>query len=383
MDGPAFPRRRSPFVGDWAIRSSVRTHYALALGVLLILVPLTIIPPPTPTWEVDRTDTVTRVIDGDTFNTTLPTGVRLADIDAPESYETGYQAAKDYLTGLIGGRTVYLDIDDVYGTDVYGRWVAVAYVRYNDTHLLNVNQAMLDGGHAVIWDFTNEFDPTSWSRYVFYPIDAPAPTVAASADVTEGTAPLTVIFTSTASGGIPPYSYLWMFGDGTTSSAPNPVHAYTTGGAFTATVTVRDAALRSGSQSVAITVHAPLAVTPTANRTAGTSPLVVSFSAGAGGGSPPYSYLWTFGDGATSTLASPTHTYAVPGTYTATVTVTDTENHTVVESLQISVSQNPPASENPPPVSIESSVAAAGIAAGLAAAGVASLLIYRHRRRVR
>jgi hypothetical protein len=33
-------------------------------------------------------------------------------------------------------------------------------------------------------------------------------------------------------------------------------------------------------------------------------------------------YLWTFGDGATSTLTNPSHTYAVPGSYTATLTAT-------------------------------------------------------------
>jgi len=40
-------------------------------------------------------------------------------------------------------------------------------------------------------------------------------------------------------------------------------------------------------------------------------------------GTPPYSYLWTFGDGSTSTAKSPTHTYADVGTYTVTVVVTD------------------------------------------------------------
>ena len=35
------------------------------------------------------------------------------------------------------------------------------------------------------------------------------------------------------------------------------------------------------------------------------------------------SRLWTFGDGGTSTLANPSHTYAAAGSYTATLTVTD------------------------------------------------------------
>jgi PKD repeat protein len=37
-------------------------------------------------------------------------------------------------------------------------------------------------------------------------------------------------------------------------------------------------------------------------------------------------YLWDFGDGTNSTLANPTHVYATPGTYTATLMVTDNSN---------------------------------------------------------
>jgi endonuclease YncB( thermonuclease family) len=43
-----------------------------------------------------------------------------------------------------------VDIDDVYGTDIYGRIVAVLYVYYDTNHLKNVNKAVLDSGHAVI-----------------------------------------------------------------------------------------------------------------------------------------------------------------------------------------------------------------------------------------
>ncbi len=73
--------------------------------------------------EIDATTVVDWVIDGDAFDTTSGERVRLADIDAPESGEYGYYDAKDFLISLVHGKAVYLDIDDIYETDKYGRLV--------------------------------------------------------------------------------------------------------------------------------------------------------------------------------------------------------------------------------------------------------------------
>jgi hypothetical protein len=106
------------------------------------------------------------VIDGDTFDTAEGYRIRLADIDAPEYYEDGYQSAKDFLISLINGKTVYLDIDDIYRTGPYGRLICVVYVTYNSTHYLNVNKALLVEDYAEISNFDNEFNPYSWSLYI-------------------------------------------------------------------------------------------------------------------------------------------------------------------------------------------------------------------------
>ncbi len=81
-------------------------------------------------------------------------------------------------------------------------------------------------------------------------------TATASAVPTSGQIPLSVNFSATASGGTPPYSYSWNFGDGSaTSSAQNPSHTYQTAGTYTATLTVTD------SESPAKTVTASVQIT--------------------------------------------------------------------------------------------------------------------------
>ena len=65
---------------------------------------------------------------------------------------------------------------------------------------------------------------------------AVAPVASFSAAPLTGEAPLTVQFTSTSTGVIT--TYLWTFGDGGTSAAPNPVHTYATRGRYTVTLAV-------------------------------------------------------------------------------------------------------------------------------------------------
>ena len=59
----------------------------------------------------------------------------------------------------------------------------------------------------------------------------------------------------------------------------------------------------------------------TGSPTAGSAPLLVSFTDGSSGS--PTSWSWTFGDGGTSAAQNPSHTYTNPGTYTVTLTATN------------------------------------------------------------
>lgn len=69
----------------------------------------------------------------------------------------------------------------------------------------------------------------------------------------------------------------------------------------------------------------------------GAAPLTVTFSVTPTGGTEPYTYAWDFGDGSTGTDQNPSHTYTIPGAYSAQVTVTDADMNTATGSAAISV----------------------------------------------
>lgn len=171
------------------------------------------------------------------------------------------------------------------------------------------------------------------------------PSASASANVFYGTTPLTVAFSSVNSsdpdGAI--VNYHWNFGDGTSSTEPNPVHIYNSAGTFTAVLTVTNNSGLTGMSSVFITAvpvpnQAPVAVAG-ANVTSGNAFLTVNFSS-----RDSYdpdgtiaSYVWNFGNGATSNQANPSYTYTTAGNFMATLTVTDNKGATNSKSIPITV----------------------------------------------
>lgn len=111
-------------------------------------------------------------------------------------------------------------------------------------------------------------------------------------------------------------SYLWNFGDGDTSSAASPTHTYALSGTYVVCLTASNACGDLDTECDTITVCG--AVTSAYLYSA--NALVLTFTNTSTGGS---SYLWDFGDGQTSTFASPVHTYSIDGTYTVCLYATD------------------------------------------------------------
>ena len=124
------------------------------------------------------------------------------------------------------------------------------------------------------------------------------------------------------------YTSVWDFGDGSPIvPTTSPSHIYTTPGTYTACLT---ATIVTGTDTCRSKICKTVVIDPPCKPLANfkskyclATPLTVEFinySAGA------VSYAWDFGDGNTSVLASPTHTYTATGAYIVCLTATATAN---------------------------------------------------------
>ncbi len=132
-------------------------------------------------------------------------------------------------------------------------------------------------------------------------------------------APLSVQFNA----GIGYENYLWDFGDGTNSTLANPSHIYNSTGSFDVTLIVTNVTICPSTDTQTINSAVEIGLIPS----------VASFSTSSGlypnnpinftdmSTNNPTSWLWDFGDGTTSNLQNPIHSYTTPGTYTVNLTV--------------------------------------------------------------
>ncbi|MBR9677216.1 PKD domain-containing protein [Candidatus Woesearchaeota archaeon] len=190
------------------------------------------------------------------------------------------------------------------------------------------------------------------------PVIDTQPNLTISASPDNGTVPLFVQFNSVVVAGETPFIYFWDFGDDIgISTQANPTYNYTTVGNYTVTAIVFDVDGDNDTATLTVTVNPSTIIdtqpilTITANPDNGTEPLFVQFNSAVIGGEAPYTYSWNFGDGTTSSLASPTNNYTTPGIYTVMATVTDTDGDIDTEILTITVNQIIP-SDTVPTVTI-------------------------------
>lgn len=136
----------------------------------------------------------------------------------------------------------------------------------------------------------------------------------------------TVNFTDlSVSGNTPVTSWLWEFGDGGTSTDPNPYHQYNASGLYSVTLTV-NTLFGSAFATKPNFIIVSQKVGPEANFAASElAPYLnqpVRFTDLSYPGSAPVTnWLWEFGDGTTSREQSPVHAFAAVGVYNVKLTV--------------------------------------------------------------
>ncbi|MEO7445972.1 MAG: PKD domain-containing protein, partial [Ferruginibacter sp.] len=168
------------------------------------------------------------------------------------------------------------------------------------------------------------------------------PQPAFSASTQTGCYPLPVQFQDESLAGSGTIAeWLWDFGDGSTATVQNPSHTYTSTGNFNVSLKVKNTngceKTLTRSQFIHINegVHADFSNTSPNSCTA---PITINFT-NLSTGSGVLQYAWNFGDGTTSVLPNPSHTYSGSGSYTISLIVFNSNGcrDTMIRPGQVSV----------------------------------------------
>jgi PKD repeat protein len=178
--------------------------------------------------------------------------------------------------------------------------------------------------------------------------------VGIEAGPTSGPAPLAVFFNSTVSGGYPPYSYSWTFGDGGNGTGQWIDHTYEAAGTYEASLVVRDSEGDTSGAGTEIQVTGPsnnstgpfTVIFQDLAPTRGPAPLNATLEVRASGGVGPYNLTVCPGDNLScapfvgnwdgSDALFP-FTYVHVGNFTATATVSDYVGNITEATIPISV----------------------------------------------
>ena len=123
-------------------------------------------------------------------------------------------------------------------------------------------------------------------------------------------------------------AWAWRFGDGSTSKEREPTHRYAAAGTYTVRLTVTDdggaRAELSDEVRVATRATPPSNESPRADFDVTCDDLTCAFTDRSEDEDGTIeSRHWDFGDGTTSSVRNPTHTYGTPGRYEVVLTVAD------------------------------------------------------------
>jgi gliding motility-associated-like protein len=138
-------------------------------------------------------------------------------------------------------------------------------------------------------------------------------------------------------------AYKWYFGDGDSSATPDPTHTYRTPGTYNVRLVAWSDNGCRGEITKAITIHPNPIARFTASNVCQNQVFSATDASTVSSGTIT-SWFWTFGDGTTSNVKNPTHSYSTSGNYDVTLTVTTNNGCTNTVSKEITIYILPEAS---------------------------------------
>jgi len=124
-------------------------------------------------------------------------------------------------------------------------------------------------------------------------------------------------------------SYLWDFGDGTTSTVPNPSHIYDKNGNYNVCLNIKGSNGCSSNICSEQKIGAAGNVCKTSISVSSVNAKVITF-AQMSSGTGTLNYFWDFGDGSSSNQPNPSHTFPVHGSYPISLRVTDANKNMAI-----------------------------------------------------
>ncbi|MCI4322473.1 MAG: PKD domain-containing protein [Thermoplasmata archaeon] len=252
------------------------------------------------------------------------------------------------------GSTILLEVAVVGGSAPYA-----VTIDFGDGH------DSAAAGPGPMFEFPATYDSVQNCTVRVNVTDSVGVNISATAPVTVMRGPSVQISTATVSGdvGVPAHftgtpgngsplllNYSWSFGDGTPpETGPIVSHIFSLAGPYAVELGANDAAGTPASTELLFVVAPNPTVTISATPTGPVVGVPLSFIANVSGGTAPFQYTWSFGDGASAGSPGPSHVYATSGTFQVQLWVNDSAGGSAHSVSTLSVAGSSSSGPGPSP----------------------------------